>query len=117
MNLMKTEVLKNPLPGNGEANRPLRSRAFAVVGALLFSLGQLEAATVETVTGGPWQDHPPYFGYVDGDTASVAQFHTPYGLALDTTGNNLYVAGAATVQIVKISPAGAVSVAAKPALT
>lgn len=52
----------------------------------------LHATTVDTLTGGPWQENPPYFGFQNGDTAGQAQFHTPYGLALDSTTTNLYVA-------------------------
>ena len=38
--------------------------------------------------GGPF----PFYGYVDGNTANLAQFHTPIGLAMDTTGGYLFVA-------------------------
>jgi DNA-binding beta-propeller fold protein YncE len=38
--------------------------------------------------------YPPYYGYVEGDpiTSTDAQFHTPIGLALDSTGEYLFVA-------------------------
>ena len=52
----------------------------------------LANAVVKTLTGGPSAANPAFFGYADGDTAALAQFHTPVGLALDTTGNMLLVA-------------------------
>jgi sugar lactone lactonase YvrE len=51
------------------------------------------AAAVDTVTGGPSQFYPsPAFGYVDGGTALDAKFQTPAGVALDPSGNLLFVA-------------------------
>ena len=56
------------------------------------TVGRLSATTVTTLTGGPNALNPLTYGHTDGDTAGFAQFHTPYGLALDSTGANLYVA-------------------------
>src|SRR5207244_3716721 len=47
---------------------------------------------VKTLGGGPSQGHPGFSGYVDGTTSSQAKFHTPIGLALDSSGNFLFVA-------------------------
>src|ERR1043165_2298455 len=71
--------------------RIFRSDARAASLGLPFTL--LAAPEVPTLTGGPTQFYPQSSsGYVDGDTATVAQFNTPYGIALDNTGNNLFVA-------------------------
>src|SRR5439155_11444488 len=65
----------------------------AVASALLLAASSLIAApTVTTIAGGPSQGSPSRFGYVDGDTAALAKFHTPVGLALDSSGNSLFVA-------------------------
>jgi len=58
---------------------------------LLTSSG-MAAATVTTVTGGPSQANKKFFGYADGDTKAVAQFHTPIGLAFDAGRTTLLVA-------------------------
>jgi hypothetical protein len=66
----------------------------AAVGAILLSASGLQAAAVlGTVSGGPSSANPAsFFGFVDGDTANLAQFHTPWGLALDSSATLLYVA-------------------------
>src|SRR5690349_18890742 len=46
----------------------------------------LIAQTVKTLGGGPGH------GYVDGDTLNVSKYYAPMGLALDRSGNLLYVA-------------------------
>lgn len=74
---------------------PSRLGRWATAWALaLASAGSLLAATdVQTLTGGPSTFYPKSSaGYVDGDTAAVAQFNTPSGIALDHTGNSLFVA-------------------------
>jgi DNA-binding beta-propeller fold protein YncE len=57
----------------------------------------LHAQTVvDTLGGGPSQANPSSnSGFTDGDTAGVAQFNQPSGLALDSTGRYLYVADTA----------------------
>ncbi|MGB7768681.1 MAG: chitobiase/beta-hexosaminidase C-terminal domain-containing protein [Verrucomicrobiia bacterium] len=63
----------------------------AMAAGLLISI-QVSATTVATLGGGPYQGSPNYYGYEDGNTKDVAQFHTPIGLALDESGEYLYVA-------------------------
>src|SRR5437667_7639688 len=66
--------------------------------ALLLTAGNLFGASlpaVTTISGG--RAGTPRYGYVDGNTKDLAQFHTPVGLALDSAGLNgsgplLYVA-------------------------
>src|SRR5258708_2522988 len=71
----------------------LRVPAAMACSVLLLSANHLAAsAVVKTLTGGPYYGNPLFYGYADGDTAQVAQFHTPVGLALDTTGNLFLVA-------------------------
>ena len=65
----------------------------AAISALLLAASPLLAApTVKTISGGPSAGSPSRFGYVDGDTAALAKFHTPIGLVLDSSGNFLFVA-------------------------
>src|SRR2546425_12815169 len=63
-------------------------KAFSAIAlsAFLFSPGLLSAFPVVTTISGA--SH----GYRDGDSFSVALFHTPIGLALDSSGNLLFVA-------------------------
>ena len=62
-----------------------------MVSGLLYS-GNLLATTVETLGGGPVTGNPNNYGYLDGDTAAEAQFHTPYGIAVHSGGDYLLVA-------------------------
>src|SRR6266568_1609868 len=90
---MKTILLN--YPGRFSSGVP-RLGAVTVV-ALLLAAGDLLGAlpVVNTISGG--RAGTPRYGYVDGDTKNLAQFHTPIGLALDSAGLNgsgrlLYVA-------------------------
>ncbi len=86
---MKTILLN--YPGRFSSGVP-RLGAVTVV-ALLLAAGNLAGATLpaaSTFSGG--RAGTPRYGYVDGDTAAVAQFHTPIGLALDNSRGRLYVA-------------------------
>ena len=59
----------------------------ALGSALLLASASLSAMpALNTVSGGPTA------GYVDGDTAALALFNTPVGLALDKNSSHLYVA-------------------------
>jgi hypothetical protein len=84
---MKTKQLnRGSSPAGGDRWAQFRQRA--VLGsALLLTATKLAAMpSVTTVSGGPSA------GNVDGDTAAVAMFNTPAGLALDKTSSMLYVA-------------------------
>jgi hypothetical protein len=48
--------------------------------------------SVTTLGGGNPNVNPKYLGYEDGNTLHSALFHTPSGIALDSTGQYLYVA-------------------------
>jgi hypothetical protein len=72
---------------------PLRIFRFAAWAVLLAAtLTLIAAPEVHTLTGGPIQFPLNSAGYVDGDTATIAQFNAPYGIAQDNTGNNFFVA-------------------------
>ena len=93
---MKTTLLKRPWRASQPASSGLRASGAALTAALLLlSAANLRAGVqngvaVGTLCGG---GYPPFYGYVQGDpTASIdAQFHTPIGLAMDSTGG--YLAG------------------------
>src|ERR1051326_4465829 len=70
--------------------QPLLRLAWALVLASTWS--PLAASEVHTLTGGPSETFPNPAGYVDGDTATAAQFNTPYAITTDPTGNILFVA-------------------------
>ena len=89
---------------NASGTRTLRLSAWAMVLSSAWRL--LAAPQVDTLTGGPSQFSLDPAGYVDGDTATVAQFHTPYGIALDPTGNTLFVADRDNNAIRQIDLAG-----------
>jgi len=80
---MKTTFLKRSWRGCETT-----ALGYAVMAAGLLAASNLMATmpAVQTLGGG-WG-----YGYADGNTASYAQFHTPIGLAMDNTGNYLYVA-------------------------
>ena len=94
---MKTTDLNRPWRASQQASSGLWITGAALTAALLLlAAGNLTAGTqngvvVGTVCGGGYS---PYYGYVEGNhiTSTDAKFHTPLGLALDSTGNNLYVA-------------------------
>jgi len=66
--------------------------SIVVSASLLSTVNLMAMAVVDTLTGGPFQGNPRYYGYVDGNTATTAQFHTPIGLALNRAGTFLFVA-------------------------
>lgn len=82
--LMKTEISLRTNPLAGFARGGLRTAAAAA--AMLFCAGNLLANTVTLLSGGPGA------GYVDGDITTQALFNTPSGLAIDSSGNYLFVA-------------------------
>ena len=64
-----------------------------VMAALLLAAANLSAGpAVTTLGGGNPSVNPKYLGYEDGNTLNQALFHTPCGLALDSTGQYLFVA-------------------------
>ncbi len=67
-------------------------RALLIGGALAAANSVSAQPAVETLGGGPSQSSPPYWGFMNGDTKVSAQFHSPWGLATDSTGNLLFVA-------------------------
>jgi len=58
----------------------------------LLGVANLQAVNVTTLGGGDPHASPKYLGYRDGTTLSSALFHTPAGLAIDSTGSFLFVA-------------------------
>src|SRR6266478_6017106 len=91
---MKTILLNYP----GRSSSGVARLGAVTVVALLLAAGNLPGATlpvVQTISGG--RAGTPRYGYVDGNTKDLAQFHTPIGMALDSAGFNgsgplLYVA-------------------------
>jgi hypothetical protein len=83
---MKSNLFSHCRRISGLVTRSLSAVGIAIVAWLLAPANLTAAPTVTTITGGPSA------GYVDGDTTVSALFHTPIGLALDSTGNYLYVA-------------------------
>ena len=52
----------------------------------------LAGATVNWISGGINNGYPNGYGNADGDITLDAEYHTPCGLVMDSSGNNLYVA-------------------------
>ncbi len=66
-------------------------RAILVAGAMLLPADSASAQTqVLALSGG--SPLTPYYGYVNGNSLTAAKYHTPCGLAIDNTGQNLLVA-------------------------
>src|ERR1035441_9820616 len=92
---MKTNISNRPWRASQPASSGLWASGAALTAALLLlATASLRAQTnngvvVGTLSGG---GYPPYYGYVDGDTANAAEFHTPIGLAMDSTGDYLHIA-------------------------
>jgi len=93
---MNTTLLNLLWRAAGQVFSGLPGNRAAMLLVLLLSathlMGSATTVQVDTLTGGPSQNSPPYYAYVDGNTADLAQFHNPIGLALDTTGEYLFVA-------------------------
>ncbi|MCL5097440.1 MAG: hypothetical protein M1608_07920, partial [Candidatus Omnitrophica bacterium] len=75
------------LNANNSLSRPLLVLLLCIAG----SCAGFAQATVTTLGGGPVSSGGPAFGDQDGDTLQQAQFHSPFGCALDRDGN-LFVA-------------------------
>ncbi|MGA2179520.1 MAG: hypothetical protein ABSH15_08070 [Verrucomicrobiota bacterium] len=90
---MRTTILKRAWRAFGQAHFIPQSRGVIVMVALLLAAASLFASpVVNTLGGGNPNVKPKYLGYEDGITLSQALFHTPCGLALDSTGQYLFVA-------------------------
>lgn len=88
---MKTEISLRTNPLAGFVRGGLRTAAAAT--AMVLCAGNLLAyPVVSFLSGGPNQGYPSGAGYVDGDITSEAVYNTPSGLAMDLSGNYLFVA-------------------------
>ena len=78
----------------GQAHFVLRSRGVVVMAALLLTAASLLASPNRKLklSGGINYGYPYGYGYADGDITLYAEYHTPCGIALDITGNYLFVA-------------------------
>ncbi|MGA2279742.1 MAG: chitobiase/beta-hexosaminidase C-terminal domain-containing protein [Verrucomicrobiota bacterium] len=90
---MRTAILKRAWRAFGQAPFIPQSRGVIIMVALLLAAASLFASpVVNTLGGGNPNVKPKYLGYEDGITLSQALFHTPCGLALDSSGQYLFVA-------------------------
>src|ERR1700690_1984745 len=90
---MRTVILKRARQNFGQAHSiPLMRGVILMVALLLAAASLFASPVVSTLGGGNPHVHPKYLGYSDGITLSQAVFHTPYGLAMDSTGQYLFVA-------------------------
>ena len=94
---MKTTLFNRPRRASRQASTGLWASGAALTAALLLlatanlSAGVANGVVVETVCGG---GSSPFYGSREGNPvdSTDAQFHTPIGLALDSTGKYLFVA-------------------------
>ena len=71
----------------------MRALSFLALAAIwLLSASQLSATTVNWLSGGPNIGYPSGAGHVDGDITLEAEYNTPCGLVMDSSGNYLYLA-------------------------
>jgi hypothetical protein len=95
---MRATLLKRAWRTFGHAHFAPQSRGGIVMVALLLAAANLSAAPiVNWVSGGPNPYEPAGVstngaGYRDGDTILDAEYHTPCGIAMDSSGNYLFVA-------------------------
>src|ERR1035437_5919591 len=66
-------------------------RLLAALGLLLLTSGRLQAQPTVTSLGGG-SVAPPFYGYIEGNTWSVAKYNMPTGMALDPSGTYLLMA-------------------------
>jgi hypothetical protein len=78
----------------GQMRSSSRWLGASVIAGLLLAAVNLFAtgATVNWVSGGPNYGYPTGAGYADGDITLDAEYHTPCGIAVDLTGNYVFVA-------------------------
>lgn len=67
-------------------------RTVVATAALALTAGTASATSVLSISGGPTLQYPTGAGYVDGDITTEAEYNTPCGLAMDQSGNYLFVA-------------------------
>lgn len=84
--------LLNPSTARLAGRSGAARRLWAVILALASVASSLAQVTVTTLGGGPLQPNGPAYGYADGNTLQIAQFHSPYGCVLNHAGTRLYVA-------------------------
>ena len=88
---MKTAILPGARLIAGLAHVAVRS-AIAIIALTITAGNVFGGATVNWISGGPNTGYPSGAGYVDGDITVDAEYHTPCGLAIDDTGDFLFVA-------------------------
>ena len=91
---MRATLLKRAWRTFGQAHFVPQSRGAIVMVALLLAATNLFAMpTVSLLSGGPNPEHGiASAGFVDGDITTEAEYHTPCGVAVDLSGNYLFVA-------------------------
>ncbi len=90
---MRTSILKHASQALGHTHSVRQSWCGVAMAALLLVATNVTASpAVATLGGGNPNVNPKYLGYRDGITINQALFHTPYGLAFDSTGQYLFVA-------------------------
>jgi len=93
---MRTTILKRAWGAFGQSHFVPQSRCVIVMLTLLLAAANLFAiptgVSVTTLGGGNPNVRPKYFGYEDGTTLNQALFHSPCGIALDSTGQYLLLA-------------------------
>src|ERR1017187_6152796 len=91
---MRTALLKRASRAFSQTHFIRQSRSIIVMVALLLAATNLFATTtVSLLSGGPNPEHGiASAGFVDGDITTDAEYHTPCGIAVDLSGNYLFVA-------------------------
>jgi len=78
----------------------MRALSFLMLVATCFlPITHLSATTVNWLSGGPNTGYPSGAGHVDGDITLDAEYNTPCGLVMDSSGNYLFVADRENNQI------------------
>ena len=91
---MRATLLKPAWRAFSQTHFIRQSRSIIVMVALLLAATNLSAMpTVSLLSGGPNPEHGiASAGFVDGDITTDAEYQTPCGVAVDLSGNYLFVA-------------------------
>ncbi len=89
---MRTSILKRASLAPGQTRSVQQLWRVVVMAMWLAALNLSAAPVVNWLSGGPNTGFPSGAGFQDGDITLDTEYHTPCGLLIDFSGNNMFVA-------------------------